>query len=59
LDAVEERIGELERYIGVDANLEVDYFLKNEVEKMDQKCNRLDDFIGVIEDKNFLLSDLF
>ena len=49
----------MERYIGIEPNNELDYFVKNDIEKLDVKCNRLDDFIKVIEDKNFLLNDLF
>jgi len=58
LNLLEERIQELERYIGIEGH-EVDYFVKNDIEKLDIKCNRLDDFTKVIEDKNFLLNDLF
>ena len=37
----------------------MEYFIKQDIEKLDSKCNRLDDFTKVIEDKNFLLNDLF
>ena len=33
--------------------------IKNDIEKLDQKCIRLDDFVKVIEDKNFMLNDLY
>ena len=33
--------------------------MKNDIEKLDTKCMRLDDFIKVIEDKNFMLNDLY
>ena len=33
--------------------------MKNDIEKLDQKCIRLDDFVKVIEDKNFMLNDLY
>lgn len=59
LDKVEKRIAELEEYIGIDPNLELDYFLNNDIEKLDVKCNRLEDFVTVVEDRNFLLSDVF
>ena len=59
LDKIEDRISEMEEYIGIQQNNELDYFVKNDIEKLDVKCNRLDDFIKVIEDKNFLLNDLF
>jgi hypothetical protein len=58
LDILEQRVEELERYVGCE-NFDIDYFLKNDIEKLDSKCNRLDDFTKVIEDKNFLLNDLF
>jgi len=48
----------MEDYIGIDGR-ELEFFTKNEIEKLDIKCNRLDDFIKVIEDKNFLLLELF
>ena len=59
LDQIDERISEMERYVGIEPHNELEYFVKNDIEKLDVKCNRLDDFIKVIEDKNFLLNDLF
>lgn len=59
LDQIESRIAELENYIGIDPNTPIDFFIKNDVEKMDVKCNQLEDFIQVIEDKNFMMLDLF
>jgi len=58
LELIEARVEEMERYIGIENN-ELEFFIKNDIEKLDIKCNRLDDFIKVIEDKNFLLNDLF
>lgn len=58
LELLEERIEEMERYIGIE-HQDLDYFMQKDIEKMDIKCNRLEDFIKVIEDKNFLLNDLF
>ena len=59
LDQIEKRISELENYIGIDPNTQIVYFIRNDIEKIDIKCNQLDDFIGVIEDKNFMMKDLF
>ena len=59
LDKMEERITALENYIGIDEGHDTDFFVKNDIEKLDAKCNRLDDFVKVIEDKNFLLNELF
>ena len=59
LDKMEERIAALENYIGIDEGHDTDFFVKNDIEKLDAKCNRLDDFVKVIEDKNFLLNELF
>ena len=59
LNQLESRISELENYIGIQPGHELDFFVKNDIEKLDNKCNRLDDFVKVIEDKNFLLNELF
>lgn len=49
----------MERYLGIEGVNDISFFMKNDVEKLDQKCIRLDDFIKVIEDKNFMLNDLY
>ena len=49
----------MERYLGIEGINDIQYFVKNDIEKLDQKCIRLDDFIKVIEDKNFMLNDLY
>ena len=59
LEKMEERIEELERYLGIEHQNDLQYFIKNDIEKLDQKCIRLDDFVKVIEDKNFMLNDLY
>jgi len=59
LDKIEERVQEMERYLGIEGINDIQYFIKNDIEKLDQKCIRLDDFIKVIEDKNFMLNDLY
>lgn len=60
LEALEERVQEMERYLGIDSSVhDINYFVKNDIEKLDQKCIRLDDFVKVIEDKNFMLNDLY
>ena len=56
---MEDRIEELERYLGIEHQNDLQYFIKNDIEKLDQKCIRLDDFVKVIEDKNFMLNDLY
>jgi len=58
LEQIEDRISELERYIGIE-NQELEFFQANDIEKLDVKCHRVDDFIKVIEDKNFVMNDLF
>ena len=58
LSILEQRVEELERYVGCEG-FDMEYFIKQDIEKLDSKCNRLDDFTKVIEDKNFLLNDLF
>ena len=58
LNQLEMRVEELERYVGCEG-FDLDYFIKGDIEKLDSKCNRLDDFIKVIEDKNFMLNDLY
>mmetsp|Transcript_4722 Transcript_4722/g.8067 ORF Transcript_4722/g.8067 Transcript_4722/m.8067 type:complete len:82 (+) Transcript_4722:382-627(+) len=59
IEKLEEKIEEIEDYVGV-ANLngDLDFLTKNEIEKLDAKCMRLDDFMKVIDDKNFLMNDL-
>ena len=59
LERMEQRIEELEMYLGVENCNDLDYFVKNDIEKLDQKCIRLDDFVKVIEDKNSMLNDLY
>ena len=59
LEQMEGRIEELERYLGIENQNDLQYFVKNDIEKLDQKCIRLDDFVKVIEDKNFMLNDLY
>jgi superfamily I DNA and RNA helicase len=59
LEQMEGRIEELERYLGIENQNDLQYFIKNDIEKLDQKCIRLDDFVKVIEDKNFMLNDLY
>lgn len=59
LDRVEKRIQELEEYIGVDPNVELEDFVRNEVENIGTKCNRVEDFITIVEDRNFMLNDFF
>ena len=58
LENVENRISELERYIGIE-NQELEFFTSHDIEKLDVKCHRVDDFVKVIEDKNFVMNDLF
>jgi hypothetical protein len=60
LDSLETRVVEMERYLGIDSSSQdMNYFIKNDIEKIDQKSIRLDDFVKVIEDKNFMLNDLY
>ena len=59
LDRVEKRIEELEEYIGVDPNIELEQFVQGEVENINTKCNRVEDFITIVEDRNFMLNDFF
>ena len=60
VDMLEERIEEIENYLGVGhVNGDLNYFVKNDIEKLDAKCIRLDDFMKVIDDKNFLMNDLY
>lgn len=59
LDQLEGRIEELEGYLGIGhVGGDLNYFVKNDIEKLDAKCIRLDDFMKVIDDKNFLMNDL-
>lgn len=58
LELLEDRIEEMERYIGIE-HQDLDYFVQKDIEKMDIKCNRLEDFVKVIEDRNFMLNDFF
>ena len=59
LDELEARVLELESYIGIDAQAgDIDYFVKHDIEKLDSKCIRLDDFVKIIEDKNFMFNDI-
>lgn len=58
LELLEKRVFELEKYLGVD-HLDMEIFQSEEMESMDKKTQKLDDFIKVIEDKHFFLMELF
>ncbi len=59
LDDLELRIEEMERYIGIEGAPDLDYFVTNDIEKLDSKCTRIDDFFKVIEHKSFMLNELY
>ena len=59
LDELEKKIEEIEEYVGVcPFSGQLDYFVKNDIEKMDAKCIRLEDFMKVIDVKNFIMNSL-
>ena len=49
LDLMEKRVAALEKYLGIE-----DY-----TEPLDKKALRLDDFVKVVEDKHYIMGDLF
>ena len=58
LELLEKRVAELERYLGIE-ELDLETFREDEMETVERKAQKLDDFIKVIEDKHFFLSELF
>ena len=58
LDLMEKRVAELEKYLGLD-DLDLDTFQLNQLETLDKKAQKLDDFSKVVEDKHFLFMELY
>ena len=61
---MEKRVAELERYLGIDQIDPDAYGLGKldqelQLETLDKKAQKLDDFIRVIEDKHYILGELF
>lgn len=59
LDLMEKRVADIERYLGID-DLDPESFRgPGALETLDQKAKRLDDFVKVIEDKHYIMGELF
>lgn len=58
IQALENRIEEIERYLGIQ-DMDLDYFLREEGEDLNQKSQLLDDFIASAEDKIMSLKDMY
>ncbi len=64
LELMEQRVAELEKYLGIDdVDPEAFGFGKGnsavQLESLDTKTQRLDDFVKIIEDKHYILGELF
>ena len=64
LELMEQRVGQLEKYLGLeDIDPEAFGFGKGnasvKLESLDTKTAKLDSFVKVIEDKHYILGDLF
>ena len=58
LELMEKRVAEMEKYLGIeeieDAGGEITAY-----ETLDKKAKRLDDFIKFVEDKHYIMGDLY
>ncbi len=55
---MESRIEEIERYLGIQ-DMDLDYFLKEQGEDLNQKSQMLEDFMRAAEDKCFCMKELY
>ena len=58
IQILEKRIADLEKYIGIEET-DIEPSELQQVESIDKKGQKLDDFIKVIDDTNFFLADLY
>ncbi|CDW90316.1 sentrin-specific protease 8 [Stylonychia lemnae] len=58
LDLMEARVMELERYLGIE-DQDMQTYQEAQLETLDKKTQKMDDFIKVLEDKHFFLNELF
>lgn len=55
---MESRVAELERYLGIE-DQDINSYQEAQLETLDKKTQKLDDFIKVLEDKHFFLMELY
>lgn len=55
---MEQRVAELERYLGIEEQ-DIQSYQDNQLETLDKKAQKLEDFIKVLEDKHFFLMELY
>eukprot|EP00347_Sterkiella_histriomuscorum_P015284 403357610 len=58
LELMESRVAELEQYLGIE-DQDINTYQEAQLETMDKKTQKLDDFIKVLEDKHFFLMELY
>ena len=59
LTKIEDRIAEMEEYIGVSAENNLAEFVANDIEKLDSKCNMIEDFARALDNDNLLFKKMF
>lgn len=57
LALMEKRVAEMEKYLGIE-ELDLESFQENQLETIDKKIVKVEDFIKVIDDKYEYISDL-
>ena len=58
LELMEKRVAEIEKYLGIEEIEEAGGEI-TAYEALDKKAKRLDDFIKFVEDKHYIMGDLY
>ena len=58
LELMEKRVAEIEKYLGIE-EIEESGGEITAYEALDKKAKRLDDFIKFVEDKHYIMGDLY
>ena len=56
LELMEQRVAEIEKYLGIE---DMNSSIINKVEPLEKRSQRLDDFVKVVEDKHYIMGELF
>ena len=57
VEMMEKRVAEIEKYLGIEG-FEGATALSN-LDSLDKKAQKLDDFVKVVEDKHYIMGELF
>lgn len=58
LALMEQRIGEVERYLGIE-EMDLKYFYENDGEDLNRKSHMLEDFMRIVEERSFCMKELY